>query len=131
MIDIDKIKGKNVKYIGECSELLTNGSFYSIGFDEDDGLFTIDDVGKQHWLSDDWLADNFDVSQFIKKPIMVGKYVRYVGSESKRIRQNDVGIIVEVDDDGDYWVRWLNPLEDQSQSTRYAWCATPSKVEFV
>lgn len=62
---------------------------------------------------------------------VIGKYVRYVVSESKYIRQNDVGIIVEVDSDGDYWVRWLNPLEDQSNSIRHAWCTTPSHLEFV
>lgn len=129
MIDVDKIKGKNVRYTGEYSELLTNGSFYSIGFDENSGLFTVDDVGKQHWLSDDWLADNFDVSEFIKKEDVVGKYVRYIAEGSFYMRKGDIGIIRLVDSDGDYWVHWLNPnireVDDRG------WCATRDKVEFV
>lgn len=130
MIDVDKIKGKSVKFLGNTSQYFTEGSFYRIGV-ANGKLFTVDDEGDDHELDMWYLEKGFDVSQFIKNTSMVGKYVRYVVSESNYIRQNDVGIIVEVDSDGDYWVRWLNPLEDQSQSTRYAWCAGPSQVEFV
>jgi hypothetical protein len=125
MIDINKIKGKNVMYTGELSELLTNGSFYTIGIDEDDGLFTIDDVGVQHWLSEDWLVGNFDVREFLD---VVGKYVRYKRDDSAYIRDGDIGIIMRVDGDGDYWVRWLNP--NMEQSVR-GWCTSHRFVEFV
>lgn len=130
MIDIAKIKGKSVKFMSNTTEYFTEGSFYRIGV-ANRKLFTVDDEGDDHELEMWYLEWNFDVSQFLKDNSMVGKYVRYVVSESKYIRQNDVGIIVEVDSDGGYWVRWLNPLEDQSHSTRYAWCAMPSQVEFV
>ena len=127
MIDINKIKGKNVMYTGELSELLTNGSFYTIGIDEDDGLFTIDDEGDYHSLTPDYIELAFDAEEYTT---LVGKYVRYLSDKSECMRQGDIGIVVQQHGSNGLGVRWLNPIAPHTEECS-EWFAATCHVEFV
>lgn len=129
MIDIDKIKGKNIKYIGERSEYFTYGERYRIGVAGDD-MFTVDDEGDDHEVDADYLERAFDVAAYIKKPSMVGKYVRYVQIDSGFMRKNDIGMIVKEHDGGDFDVRWLNPIQAHTQEVP-AWWVSKHHIEVI
>ena len=118
MIDINEIKGKSIKYIGERSQYFTYGECYRIGFDyEVEDLFTIDDDGDYHNLTPDYIEQAFDVADYIKKSSMVGKYVRYISDGSDFIRKGDIGIIVKDHNCGvAYDVHWLNPIVPHTET---------------
>lgn len=131
MIDIDKIKGKNVKYIGGIWSCFTKGKHYRIGFDDEaEDLFTIDDDGDYHSLTTAYFEQAFDVADYIKKPSMVGKYVRYVQIDSGFMRKNDIGMIVKEHDGGDFDVRWLNPIQAHTQEVP-AWWVSKHHIEVI
>lgn len=108
-VNLGKIRGKSLKFIGENGGYFTNGEHYRIGRGSGK-FFTVDDEGDDHELSDDFLINNFDVSEYIEKPSLVGKYVRYTYGGSSFMRKGDIGIVVEDDYGGSNMkVRWLNP----------------------
>lgn len=132
MIDIDEIKSKDVKYVGGISSCFTNGKHYRIGFDDEvEDLFTIDDDGDYHSLTPDYLERDFDVAAYIKKPSMVGKYVRYISDGSDFIRKGDIGIIVKDHNCGvAYDVHWLNPIVPHTE-TLPTWFVMACHVEEI
>jgi hypothetical protein len=131
MIDINEIKGKSVQYVGKISLCFSKGQYYRIGFDDDvESLFTIDDDGDYHSLTADYIKEAFDVAAYIKKPSMVGKYVRYVQIDSGFMRKNDIGMIVKEHDGGDFDVRWLNPIQAHTQEVP-AWWVSKHHIEVI
>jgi hypothetical protein len=127
MININKIKGKSVKYIGCTNVCFTKWKKYKIGYNEDsDSLFTIDDEGDYH----PFFVEHFDVADYIEKPSMVGKYVRYIVNGSDFIRKDDIGIVVKEHKGGDFDVRWLNPIQAHTEHVP-AWYASRSHVEVI
>ena len=129
MIDIDEIKGKNIKYIGERSQYFTYGERYRIGVAHDK-MFTIDNDGDDHEVDADYLERAFDVAAYIKKPSMVGKYVRYLSDTSDFMRMGDIGIVVKQHRDNGLEVRWLNPIEPHTNGCS-SWYVSTYHVEFL
>ncbi len=130
MIDIDEIKGKNIKYIGERSQYFTYGECYRIGVAHDK-MFTVDNDGDDHEVDADYLERAFDVAAYIKKPSMVGKYVRYIQYSSDFMRKGDIGIVVRDNNGGvAYDVHWLNPIEPHTEGN-HTWFVMASNVEFL
>ena len=132
MIDINKIKGKSVKYVGDISLCFSKGQLYRIGFDEEaEQLFTIDDDGDYHHVTTDYIEKAFDVSEYVVKPNMVGKYVRYIQYSSDFMRKGDIGIIVRDNNGGvAYDVHWLNPIEPHTEGN-HTWFVMASNVELL
>jgi hypothetical protein len=131
MINIDKVIGKAVVYTGENSLFFTKGEAYRIGRDEYDTLFTVDNEGERHTMDEDWLSEVFDVSAYIEKPSLVGKYVRYIGDYSDFMRTGDIGIVIATRGDGNgLKVKWLNPIEKHTEVCP-AWFCCAVNVEVV
>lgn len=132
MIDINEIKGKSVQYVGKVSLCFSKGQHYRIGFDDDvESLFTIDDDGDYHSLTTDYIKEAFDVAAYIKKPSMVGKYVRYIQYSSDFMRKGDIGIIVRDNNGGvAYDVHWLNPIEPHTEGN-HTWFVMANNVELL
>ena len=130
MIDVDKIRGATIQYKGKDSTCFTNVQRYRIGFDVDaESLFTIDDEGDYHSLTPDYIEQAFDVDDYIKKPSMVGKYVRYIQHSSDFMRHGDIGIVVRDNNGGvAYDVHWLNPIEPHTDGN-HTWFVLASSVE--
>lgn len=130
MINIDKIKGKAIKYTYERSKFFTNGEYYRIGV-ANGRMFTVDDDGDDHEVEADHLERAFDVSEYIEKPSLVGKYVRYIGDYSDFMRTGDIGIVMAARGDGSgLEVKWLNPNKPHTQSCPTWFCCTVN-VEVV
>jgi len=129
MIDINEIKGKNVKYVGERSQYFTYGERYRIGV-ANDKMFTVDNDGDDHEVDAEYLERAFDVAAYIKKPSMVGKYVRYIVDGSDFIRKDDIGIVIKEHKGGDFDVRWLNPIQAHTEHVP-AWFASKCHVEVI
>jgi hypothetical protein len=131
MINIDKVIGKAVVYIGEVSPFFTNGEAYRIGRDKHGTIYTIDNEGDRHVMDGDWLSENFDVSEYIEKPSLAGKYVRYIYDGSDFMSEGDIGIVIEDNYEGQSMlVRWLNPKKTMSDGSTN-WICSLSTVEVV
>lgn len=132
MIDIDKIKGKSVKYVGGVSLCFSKGQLYRIGFDDEaEQLFTIDDDGDYHHVTTDYIKNAFDVSEYIVKPRMVGRYVRYIGDGSDFMRRGDIGIVItDINYGMAFDVRWLNPIQPHTKEVP-TWWAHRDNLEFL
>lgn len=131
MIDINEIKGKSVQYVGKISLCFSKGQHYRIGFDDDgESLFTIDDDGDYHSLTSDYIEQAFDVAEYIKKPSVVGKYVRYLSDRSDFMRKGDVGIVIKQRNDDSLEVRWLNPIQPHTEGCP-TWYVSYHSVEFL
>lgn len=131
MIDINEIKGKSVQYVGDISLCFSKGQLYRIGFDDEaKQLFTVDDDGDYHHLTTDYIEKAFDVSEYVVKPSMVGKYVRYLSDRSDFMRKGDIGIVVKQHRDNGLEVRWLNPIEPHTSGCS-AWYVSTCHVEFL
>jgi len=130
MINIDKIKGKAIKYTYGRSKFFTNGEYYRIGV-ANGRMFTVDDDGDDHEVEADYLERAFDVSEYIKKPSRVGKYVRYISDSSDFMRKGDIGFVVATRADGNgLEVKWLNPIEKHTDGCP-AWFCCAVNVEVV
>jgi hypothetical protein len=131
MINIAKVIGKAVVYTGKSGEYFTNGERYRIGHDRDGSIYTIDNEGDRHIMDEDWLSEVFDVSAYIEKPSLVGKYVRYIGDYSDFMRTGDIGIVIATRGDGNgLEVKWLNPIEKHTEVCP-AWFCCAVNVEVV
>jgi hypothetical protein len=130
MINIAKVIGKSVVYTGKSGEFFTNGEAYRIGHDKHGSIYTIDNEGDRHAMDKEWLSENFDVSEYIEKPSLVGKYVRYIGEGSDFMRTGDIGIVMASRGDGQSLeVKWLNPNEPHTEGcTTWFCCAVNVEV---
>jgi hypothetical protein len=131
MINFAKVIGKAVVYTGKSGEFFTNGEAYRIGHDRDGSIYTIDNEGDRHAMDKEWLSENFDVSEYIKKPSLVGKYVRYIGDYSDFMRTGDIGIVMATRGAGNgLEVKWLNPISPHTEGCP-AWFCSTVNVEVI
>jgi len=131
MINIDKVIGKTVVYLGGLSAYFTKGEAYRIGRDDYCTLFTIDNEGERHTMDEEWLLEVFDVSEYIEKPSLVGKYVRYVADGSEFMNKGDIGFVRSANSYGrGFEVSWLNPKEPHTDYNP-TWFVLPENVEVV
>lgn len=134
MINIDKLIGKTVVCTRPHSLCFTKGESYRIGLDNDAEkpmFFTVDNGGDLHHMDEDWLIKNFDVSEYMEKPRLVGKYVRYIGDYSDFMRTGDIGIVMATRADGNgLEVKWLNPIEPHTEGCP-AWFCCAVNVEVI
>lgn len=60
---------------------------------------------------------------------LVGKWVRVKeGMGSSYVRDGDIGVVMRVDQDGDPWIKWNNPIVHSDDNI---WCAMTSRLELV